>query len=1143
MRKPLFRRFGAFVVVLSVLGAAAPGARAQSGSEEPAHPPRDIEVGQRLTGTLEKGQHDLFRISAHKGDFIQFRAVADQALVYLYVLDRDHRVHFDGLIPPFLVKPQQLPGAYLFWIADSDDVFYIKIRLDDPWAGGPSHPYWISFDAARPATDRDRLYAEALEKNGDAYRMLGNGDAETTKKSLALLTRAEDLWVQLDEPLLELSTLGDLAAAASYLGLYNESAARLERKIRLARALDLPSDEAHALMDMATVDSMLGQPRQALEALRASTSHFRQTGEKWWVQLTLRAAVGPATALGEYRLASDYLAEAASICETEGYEGDLKGVLAEQVLVRTLRDNPVDAMGVIDKYVEAARDAKDTRLFLPLLRQAGIYSLLGEYDRAIEINQEAEERARAFGHLPSVCRAAQGVGDCYLALGRPDRAMESYEAAQKIAKEYGYRTIEAWLLQGLGSAQLALGDLENARTAFQSAGEINHEVGNRVEEARALEGLGSVAIEQRETRRAIELLTVGLRILDGLDSSAEVAAYVQVSEAKLEQAKILNKLASLYATSDADRAVEYLRRARALGTETGNRNAAAESEYQLARVDRSRGRMEQARREVEEAIAGAESLRARVRNPDLQTSYFSTTQRYYELYVDLLMRGRQAGDGFTASERGRARGLLDAIALRGGALTQAIDPALSERERELRRALTGKLDQRLRLATGEATKQELAALDRELSELETEYQQVQGKLRAASPAYAALTSPEPVTVERVQRELLDDGTALVEYALGEERSYVWAVTTKGMVSAALAGREAIEGQARRVRELLVARSCAPRHELPDETAERIRAADAAYAKQAARLREMVLGPVEKAVSGKRLAVVADGALQLVPFGALVDASGHYEIERHEVVMLPSATALEALRRERGTRAEGTVAVVADPVFAATDPRVAEAKGQAEAMDETVARARDGVRGGCEERAGLERLEGSRAEAEAIAKLVPAGERMEALDFAANLDMATSGRLRGYRVVHIATHGYVPSEAPELSGLVLSLVDEQGRERAGYLGLPQIYAMRLNADEVVLSACETGLGKQVRGEGMVGLARGFMYAGARRVVASLWKVDDRPTAELMETMYARLLKKGASGGGALRAAQLEMLEDERWRAPYYWAAFQLYGEWR
>jgi CHAT domain-containing protein len=138
---------------------------------------------------------------------------------------------------------------------------------------------------------------------------------------------------------------------------------------------------------------------------------------------------------------------------------------------------------------------------------------------------------------------------------------------------------------------------------------------------------------------------------------------------------------------------------------------------------------------------------------------------------------------------------------------------------------------------------------------------------------------------------------------------------------------------------------------------------------------------------------------------------------------------------------------------------------------------------------------------------------------------------------------INSVHPELSGLVLSLVDPQGRPQEGFLRLHDIYNLKLGADLVVLSACQTALGKDIRGEGLIGLTRGFMYAGAPRVVASLWEVDDRATAELMKRLYEGMLVRGLTPAAALRDAQLALRRDRRWSDPFYWGAFVLQGEWK
>jgi CHAT domain-containing protein len=198
-------------------------------------------------------------------------------------------------------------------------------------------------------------------------------------------------------------------------------------------------------------------------------------------------------------------------------------------------------------------------------------------------------------------------------------------------------------------------------------------------------------------------------------------------------------------------------------------------------------------------------------------------------------------------------------------------------------------------------------------------------------------------------------------------------------------------------------------------------------------------------------------------------------------------------------------------------------------------AREGLR--------IPRLLGSRQEANGIAAFVPPEQAMKVLDFKANKATATSAELSQYRIVHFATHGLLNSEHPELSGVVLSLVDEEGKPQDGFLRLHEVYNLNLPADLVVLSACQTALGKEIKGEGLVGLTRGFMYAGSARVVAGLWKVDDEATAELMKRFYQGMLKEGQRPAAALRAAQVSMLNEKRWQAPYYWAAFVLQGEWK
>jgi CHAT domain-containing protein len=405
----------------------------------------------------------------------------------------------------------------------------------------------------------------------------------------------------------------------------------------------------------------------------------------------------------------------------------------------------------------------------------------------------------------------------------------------------------------------------------------------------------------------------------------------------------------------------------------------------------------------------------------------------------------------------------------------------------------------------------------------------------------------PLGLKAIQQQVLDDDTLLLEYALGNEKSFLWAATPTSIKSFELPARSEIEQVARRIYETLTARNQSPANESPQQRQTRLDQADAEFAKAAAALGETLLAPVASELKNRRLVIVTEGMLQYVPFGALPSPKGPLAlIAEHEIVSLPSASVLAVLRQETAGRKTPlkTVAVMADPVFSVADSRFAARGTKEVAVSEQGSTLAEVKRAAAESGvSGLERLRFSRMEAEAISSLAPDNLKLTALDFAANRAAAMNPDLGQYRIVHFATHALINNEHPELSGVVLSLVDEQGRPQNGFLRLYDVYNLKLGADLVVLSACQTALGQEIKGEGIVGLTRGFMYAGAPRVIASLWRIDDRATAELMKRFYVGMLREKLRPAAALREAQVSMLKEKRWQAPYYWSAFTLQGEWK
>jgi CHAT domain-containing protein len=539
------------------------------------------------------------------------------------------------------------------------------------------------------------------------------------------------------------------------------------------------------------------------------------------------------------------------------------------------------------------------------------------------------------------------------------------------------------------------------------------------------------------------------------------------------------------------------------------------------------------------------------------------------------------------SERSRARSLLETLAEARANIRQGAAPDLLERERYLQQQVNARAETLTRVLGGAHTDEQASAAQKELDSILAEYQQLETQIRTTSPRYAALTQPNPLTVEEIQQQVLDPDTLLLEYSLGEDRSYLWAVSPTNIRSFALPKRAEIEAASRRVHNLLTLGSQQTPEETPAQYRARAGKAKAEYAKAATELSRTLLGPVASQLGRKRLLIVSEGGLQYVPFGALPVpiepspgggttgrrgddklASSFRRVARspgrpveflpllleHEVVTAPSASVLALLRRETAGRqpAPKSLAVLADPVFRNDDARINRVRTGVEPALASQSSVRTGELASTPDiersarESGLDgfvRLRFSRQEAEAIAGFAPEENRLTALDFAASRETVQTVDLSQYRIIHFATHGLLNSQRPELSGIVLSLVDEWGRAQDGFLRLHEIYNLKLNADLVVLSACQTALGKEIRGEGLIGLTRGFMYAGAPRVVASLWRVDDRATAELMKRFYKGMLKEGLRPAAALRAAQVSMLKEKRWSAPHYWSAFTIQGEWR
>ena len=723
----------------------------------------------------------------------------------------------------------------------------------------------------------------------------------------------------------------------------------------------------------------------------------------------------------------------------------------------------------------------------------------------------------------------------------------------------------------LGLVASRRGDLDRAEKYDHQALDISEQLSPAsLLHAEMLSNLGDIAKRREDVVQAGKYYRQALDIQDKIahDSPAEAIT--------------LQKLGDLARKRhDFDEAEKYLRQALVIREKKVPGSLAhAGVLLSLASLQRQRHQDDDASQLYAQGISVLDSQMARIGGTDdVRSGFRAEYESQYHDYIDLLISQKKPELAFDVVERSRARTLLELLESAQIDIGNGCDPGLLRRERSLRDSISAKSSYRLQLLDGVHTAEEIAALDKQIDELRSQYEEVKTQLRIDSPAYASLTQPKPLSAQDVQQQLLDENTILLEYSLAERRSYVWAVTQTSVTVYALPPRRVIEDAARNVYELLTARGRRIEKEPTQQRKLRIAQAEAEYTRTAAALSQMVLGPVAPVLGNKRLLIVSDGALQYLPYAALPsprlsaplsktalgastglkDAPSPALVTQHEIVSLPSASALAELRRANMNRKKPpkAVAVLADPVFDPRDERVTASVGAihreklkmvTSRPDELSLSAQRLTRSATDVglmRNGkyLSRLLWTQREAAAILSVTPAGRGMEALGFDANRATAMSPSLAQYRIVHFATHALLDSKNPELSGLVLSLVNKRGQPQNGFLDLEQIYNLNLPADLVVLSACDTGLGREIRGEGLIGLSRGFMYAGASRVMASLWSVDDEVTSELMARFYKSLEQDKMSPAAALRAAQIEVAKEERWTSPYYWAGFQIQGEWK
>jgi len=918
----------------------------------------------------------------------------------------------------------------------------------------------------RPVEPLDSTRASAQRAYAAGWALLDAASANV-EGARSQFARAQELWAEAKDGRMEARAWRALGETYDRDAAYANALAAAERWRSLAVTANDTTSELWATTEIARQQFQSGQEDSSRATLLDVLRRWQGIGDPRG-ESAARVLLGASyTSAGDQQQAGDQLEQALRLLQNEGDAEWYAVALKEFGNYHNTFGERQRAVDDFSLAVKLFDRLRDRRAEAAIRHDFGtLYNMLGEYELARGEFLRSLSLARQVKDVSLEAHALTNLGTNYADLNEPERAAQYLAQARPVFQRLGDKRTDAILLNNLASIQRDLGQLAESLTTVQAAHRAFSELGMARGEMISLTGMGYMLCQFRRFDEGRNRLRDAVRL----------------------------------ARESTDRAQEAL----ALSY--------------IAECDADAGELDAAHAQIDAAHALVEGLRLELLRDDLRASFFASARPVLERKIDILMRladrepqGPWKAAAFEVSEAARARSLLDDIPALRTSIGAKVPAALAAR----RDALMAQL----RNATPEAGLS---------NDLLAEYYELRRRIRSEDPRYAELTDPPTLSLAEAQKSLRP-GTVALEYLLGRTRGHLWAITNGQVVHAALPGRQDIE---RLVRRML--RSVRQRE--GDSDPARLGAADQRYWRDAAALSRILLGPVADLLNSGKVYVVPDGVLHLVPFAALpmpnrrVTGRPTPLVDVAEVTSIPSLSVFASVSPTLAPGKNRGVAVIADPVYDAGDPRLARLTTVKALPPDTT------------QAVTFRRLAGSSLEAVAIARAAEGRGAITSFDgFEAARPRLAGSSLQEFSIVHFATHGLLDSRRPERSGLVLSLYDRQGTPADGYLRLLDVYDMSLSADVVVLSGCETALGREMAGEGVVGLTRGFLLAGASHVVSSHWNIRDvGATPQLMAWFYDALLRQQMSPAAALRYAQRRMWSSGRWSAPYFWAAFALYG---
>ena len=1097
----------------------------------------EIAPGSSIRDKLAAGMKATFSVSVTAGSLLRFSIDKGDLLLSTILYGPTGAKLLEHVSHDFEVVDLSFPAA----IAGTYKIELVSREKKDTRA------FELKLQSLTPLTRVNLKDSEARQALARAEVLRAESTETALRQAIQQYDEAMQIW----------SSLSDFASASSGslksgnllfdLSDYTEALKRYQNAKAFAERTADWLAKATALSRIGLVETYTGKNTLAQQHVDEALDLFRQ--HEVSVSAYAANAYGEALSIqaeilyskGAFEKASKKFEEALKV-----FQGDRKGEAKARLLLGQINGS----MGYLERATNESelafnlyRAIENKRGEGLALISLGLANSFRDESKAIDSYRQARNIFSSLGDKMSEAIAVSALGQASENL-HDDSALTYYEQALALFKEKGSRDAQTNTLLRIGTLYFDQ-NLDKALANDERCLKLSQRIGDARTEALARTEIARVYTAQKRYRLAAAEYQ---KVLHFYESTKDIRA----------QATALSAYGDfLLQVGEKQEALDSYERALSLSDKIGDKELLIGALCCLARAYLQLGSPEHALTLIESSLQEIEALRANVESSDFRASYFSGVQRNHKLCIDILMALERLHPGrgfltkaFLVSENSRARLLRELVIESSAGKRDGVSIDLLQHERELRGLFRAQAQYRMNLSSDAKNSTEVAELDRQLAQLKAEYQAVEAQLRQQN--YGLASSAEPLTLEEIQPELRDSNTLLLQFSLGDERSYLFSVTLNSIKAYELPARKVVEDA---VREFMESITVHEQGKGDGDYQAKVDAADDLLREKGRYLSQMLFGSVRDELGSRRLVIVADGDLQTLSFNALPAPMAQSDgptaskrlVETNEIVFEPSISTLAAIRKARDHKSSPNklVAIIADPVLDRSDERVQNqslSSGMAMAatnssFDQSLQRSPEIlIRGRA-----LSRLVHASEEADAIAAAAPWGTTMVAKGFAANRETAMNSEVGQYQIVHFATHGLFNNKHPELSGIVLTMVDRNGASTNGLMPLRDIYDLHLSTELTVLSACQTALGKDVKGEGLVGLTHSFLSAGSKSVVASLWKVDDHATAVFMAEFYKRMFQEGMSPAAALRSAELTMMHDERWSAPYYWAGFVLQGE--